>query len=102
MANPISKKISVKYSIAKPLCGPWPGYKTCELVVYKSSLVSSKKNLVKRHFPYIDTSDHEGPVVINAIRDLTVGLFEHLYIISPTDVDKRLYYTQFILRGSAL
>ena len=46
--------------------------------------------------------DHEEPVVINAMRNLTVGVFEHLEIISPTDVDKGLAYTQRILRGSAL
>ena len=41
-------------------------------------------------------------MVINAMRNLTVGVFEHLEIISPTDVDKGLAYTQRILRGSAL
>ena len=35
-------------------------------------------------------------MVINATRDLTVGVFEHLEIISPTDADKRLAYTQRI------
>ena len=41
-------------------------------------------------------------MVINAMRDLTVGVFEHLEIILPTDVEKSLAYTQSILRGSAL
>ena len=41
-------------------------------------------------------------MVINAMRVLIVGVFENLEIISPTDVDKRLAYTQRILRGSAL
>ena len=63
------------------------------LVVYYSSLVASKQNLFKRQFPYIDMFDHEGPVVIKAMHDLTVGMFEHLEIISPTDVGKRLAYT---------
>ena len=36
------------------------------------------------------------------MRDLTVGVFEHLDIILPTDVDKTLAYTQRILRVSAL
>ena len=40
-------------------------------------------------------------MVIKAMRNLTVGVFENLEIISPTDVDKRLAYTQIILRGSA-
>ena len=41
-------------------------------------------------------------MVINAIHDLTVGVFEHLEIILPTGVDKRLAYRQRILRVSAL
>ena len=41
-------------------------------------------------------------MVINAMRDLTIGVFEHLDIISPTDVGKRLAYMQRILKGSAL
>ena len=72
------------------------------LVVYKSSLAASKQNIVKRQFHYINTFDHEGPVVINAMRNLTVRVFEHLDIILPTDVDKSLAYTQRILRGHAL
>ena len=39
-------------------------------------------------------------MVIKAMRNLTVGVFENLEIISPTDVDKRLACTQCILRGS--
>ena len=53
-------------------------------------------------FPYTDTFNHEGPVVINSIHYLTVRVFEHLEIISPEDVEKRLSYTQSILTGSAL
>ena len=56
--------------------------------VYDSSLAAYKQNLFKRQFSYIDMFDHEGPVVINAIRNLTVGMFEHLEIISPTEVEK--------------
>ena len=41
-------------------------------------------------------------MVINAMCNLTVRVFEHLEIISPTYMDKRLAYTQNILRGSAL
>ena len=46
--------------------------------------------------------DHEVPVVISAMRDLTVGVFEHLEITSTMDVGKRLAYTQRILIGAAL
>ena len=46
--------------------------------------------------------DHEGPAVVNAMRDLTSGVFEHLEIPSPMDVDQRLAYTQLIIRGDAL
>ena len=68
------------------------------LVVYDSSLALSNQNLVKRQFPYINTFDHEGPVVISAMRNLTVGVFEHLKITSPMYVEKSLSYTQRILR----
>ena len=36
------------------------------------------------------------------MRDLTIRVFDHIEIISPTDVDKRLAYTQRILKGLAL
>ena len=64
--------------------------------------MASKKNLLKRKFPYINTFDHNGPVVISAMRDLTVGVFENLDVTSTMDVEKRLASTQRILRGSAL
>ena len=50
----------------------------------------------------MDTFDHEGPVSIGAILDVTVGVFEHLEITSPVDVDRRISYTKRILRGAAL
>ena len=53
------------------------------LVVHNSDLVASKQNLVKRKFPYIDTFDHEGPAVVSAMRELDVGVFEHLEITPP-------------------
>ena len=126
MAKPISKKSYVKASAAKPYIKPPPGDKTCglepaihfyeiedgdetekgedteTLFVYDLSLAASKQNLAKRHFPYIGKLDHEGPMVINTMRDLTVRMFENLDINSPTNVDKRLAYTQRILRGSTL
>ena len=71
-------------------------------MVYDSILAVSKQNLVKRQFPYIDTFDNEGPVIINAMRDLSVRVFEHLEIISLTDLDKRLAYMQRIIIGSEL
>ena len=61
-----------------------------------------KQNIVKRQFPYIGMFDHEEPMVINAMQNLTARFLEHLDIISPTDVDKRLAYMQRILRGSVL
>ena len=36
------------------------------------------------------------------MRYLTGRVFEHLEIISPTDMDKRIAYTQCILRGAAI
>ena len=95
---------------SKPLGNPPPGDKTIKLdstsrfyaleevnetkegeeaeilFFHDLSLVASKQNFVKREFPYIDTFDHEGPVVISAMRDLTIGVFEHLKITFPMDV----------------
>ena len=45
------------------------------LVVYDSSLAESKQTFFKRQFQYIDTFDHEGPVVIKAMHNLTFGVF---------------------------
>ena len=72
------------------------------LVFCNSSLESSKKNLVKSKFPYIDTFDHEGPAFISGMRDITVGVFDCLNITSPMDVYKRLACMQRILRGAVL
>ena len=123
MAKNISKKVSVKDSSAKTLGKTPPGDKTLGLdpeirfyaiedgddteegeeaeiiVIHESSLTASKKNLVNRKFPYINTFDHECPTVVSAMRDLTAGVFEHLDINSPMDVDKMVAYTQRILKG---
>ena len=62
----------------------------------------SKQNLVKGKFPYIDMFDHEGLVVISAMRDLIFGVFYHLEINYPMDVVKGISYKQRILRGADL
>ena len=51
------------------------------LVVHDSSLLVSKQNLVKRKFLYIDMFDHEGPAVVNAMRELNAECLSTL--ISP-------------------
>ena len=102
MANPTGKKISAKASTDKPSGKPPPGdrifgleasiclyekedgdetkkiEKTEILVVYYSNLAESKQKLIKSQFSYIDTFNHEGPMVINTMRDLTAEVFEHL------------------------
>ena len=126
MEKTISKKISVNTSVAKPSVKPPPrdknlgletairfcdiedSYKTEEgeeaeiLVVHDSKCLVSKKKLVRRNFPYTNTFDHEGPAVVSAIRDLNVGVFEHLEITSPMDIYQRIAYIQRIMRGAAL
>ena len=113
MANTISNKSSVKASAAKSSGNPLLRDKTVELdpdihfyaienvddteeveeseilAVYDSGLAASKQNLVKRKFNYINTFDHEKPAVISAMRDQTVGVFEHLDIISSMDEEKK-------------
>ena len=102
MSKTISKKIFVKASSSKPSGKPLPGDKTLGLdpeirfyaieddgkteegqvteilAIYVSSLATSKQKIVKRDFHYIDTFNHEGPTVIIVMRNLTVGVFEHL------------------------
>ena len=48
-------------------------------------------------FPNIDTFDHYEPAVISAMRDMGVGVFEHIEIASNMDVDKSIKYTERIL-----
>ena len=57
---------------------------------------------MKRQFSYINIFDHEGPVVISLMFNITGGVFEHLEITSPMDVEKMLSFTQRILKGAAL
>ena len=109
-----SNKNSVKASVAKPLCKPIPRDKTLgldlviweymledgddnaeveeaeTLFIHDSSLAVYNQNLVKRKFPYINMFNHEVSVVVNAMRDLTSGVFVHLYIASPMYVDQRV------------
>ena len=126
MAKTISKKISVKVSAAKPFGKPptgditfgiesdirlyaiEDGYETEKeeesgiLDSYDSILTASKQNLIKMQSPYINTFYHEGSVVIIAMYNLTVNLFEHLDITYPMDVNKRIAYIQRILRETAI
>ena len=53
-------------------------------------LAATKRNLVKRKFPFIQALDHQGPAVVHAMRDITVGVFEHLEITYTMDVNKIL------------
>ena len=72
------------------------------LIIHDSILSASTQNLIKREFPWIDMFDHEGPTVINVMRDLIVIVFEHLVIMSKKDLDLRIKYTERILRNSTL
>ena len=40
--------------------------------------------------------------MVNLMRDLTVGIFEHLDITAKTDVDKSVKYIYLILSGPVL
>ena len=40
--------------------------------------------------------------MVHTMRDLTSGIFEHLEITSPLDIDKRFNYRQRLLRVLAL
>ena len=61
--------------------------------MYGSRLTKTKKNFIKSKLPYINKFDYEGPSVISAMRDLTVGVFEYIEITPKMDVYKRIKYT---------
>ena len=64
--------------------------------------MATKRKLINRKFPHINTFDHEVPTVVNAMHDLTIVIFEHLYITSDTDVDQREKFTERILIAPSL
>ena len=70
--------------------------------MHNKSLTATKKNLVKKKFPFIDTFNNTGLTVVRVMHDLTVRLFEHQETTSPTDSDQRIAYTEWIIRGAAL
>ena len=46
--------------------------------------------------------DHEGPSVISMVRDIIVGVHEHIETTSVMDIYLRIYYTERILREPLL
>ena len=46
--------------------------------------------------------NHEGPTVINLMWYIMFGVIEDLYITSKINLDLRIKYTEYILRGSEL
>ena len=62
------------------------------LVIHDSILAAAKQNLVKRKLLFIDTFNQEGSAFISAMRNLTVGVFEHLDITSVIDIYLRIKY----------
>ena len=72
------------------------------LVIHDPSLVASKKQIVKIKFPNMDTFYHEVPAVISEMHNITFGVSKHLETISLMGVDKRIKYTERILRGPVL
>ena len=68
------------------------------LVIQDKILAATKQNLVKRNFVYINMFDNQVPAMVHVMRDLSSRVFEYLEITSPLDVDKRVNYTQRLLR----
>ena len=60
--------------------------------------MTTKKNLVKNLFPIIPNFYHEVPAVVNAVREIPVGIFDNLRITSILDVDIRVEYIDHILK----
>ena len=61
--------------------------------MYGSRLTKTKQNFIKSKLPYINNFDYEGPSVISAMRDLTVGVFERVEIAYKLDLYLRIKYT---------
>ena len=102
LARENSKRKAVNYSTDKPNSKPPPGdkslgidpdirfYKTEDgylteevqeeeiLTMHDKILTATKKNIVKRKFPYIDTFENQGPSVVRAMKNIAVRVFEHL------------------------
>ena len=55
------------------------------------------RKTLQKIFPCINTFYREGTTMVNAMRDLTVGIFEHIEIIFMFDIDQSIEYTQRIL-----
>ena len=72
------------------------------LVIHDSNPAASKQNLSEREFSYINMFDHEGPVVVSVMCNLSSRLFEKLDITSPMEVDQSIAFMEHILRGAAL
>ena len=126
MARYISKINLSKVSTAKHLGNPMPGDKylgiesainlyeiedgdnneeeedTEIFIIQDKSLPETKQNLVKSKLSFIDKFDHTVSAVVRVMHDLTHGVFEHLEITPPLDVDRRVNYTQNLLRGPVL
>ena len=70
--------------------------------MHDKSLASTKQNLVKSKFPFINMFDHQLINVVHAMCDLKVGGFEQLQINSPMYFGQRVGYTKRIIRVSSL
>ena len=70
--------------------------------MHDKSLASTKQNLVKSKFPFINMFNHQLLTVVHAVCNLTVGVFEHLEITSSMDFGQSIGYTHIIIRVSCL
>ena len=70
--------------------------------MYNIILTATNQNLIKSKFPYINMFYHQLPAVVRTMCNLTAVVFEYLYIASLMDVYQTIWYTQLILRWTAL
>ena len=60
------------------------------LSIHDSSLELTNQNLVKIKSPHINTFGYNKLTIFNAMRDLTIGVCEHLDITAKMDVDQKV------------
>ena len=64
--------------------------------------MDTNKNLQKILSPIIKSFHHEGPVVVSVLRDMSVGIYEHLGIASWGKLDKSWMFFDKVIMGPAL
>ena len=58
----------------------------------------NKLNLLKKNLPIVNNFEHKDSAVILTMKDRMVEVYEHLSIITPKDVCRRIRYMEWVLK----